>query len=142
MLRAWESRLPDLNMAPKIVIIDPNSYLAEALTQLLRGEGWEAELATSLIDASKQIESLQPHVVLAGIEYPMQLGVAFAKRVRQLHDGKVLLIAMSSYPRAEVKKEEPQLFDLICHKPIMEKGLGSIVKLVVDRFPALELKKA
>lgn len=120
-----------------MVIIDPSPDLLEALAHLIRGRGWGVRTASSLAKASALIDAFEPHVVLAGVERPMEIGVSFAQRVRQLHDGHVLLMAMSASPPPDVRAQDAGVFDLICHKPVMEGGVDAIERKAAERFPSL-----
>ncbi len=126
-------------MQAKILIIDPLTDLTDALVLFMRTQNWTVQAARSLVEALKLIDAFRPHVVLAGVERPMEIGVAFAQRVRDLHDGNVLLMAMSASPPSDVRALDAGVFDLVCHKPLMEGGIATIARKVTERFPQLDL---
>lgn len=124
-------------MKPRALVIDPLHEVAESLVALLVERGWEARSARSLSEAFRTTDSFEPHLVLAGVESPLEVGVAFGRRLRELHDGAIVLAAMSGWPPADVKEQEPQLFDVICHKPMTNEGFDRIESRIRERFPDL-----
>jgi DNA-binding response OmpR family regulator len=124
-------------MQPKILVIDPLPDLTEALAAVLHARGWEVQTARSLGEAILKTDVFEPHVVLAGVETPLEVGIAFGERLRALHDGNVFLTAMSASSPSDVKKHDPALFDLICHKPLTDDGIDVIEAEASRRFPSL-----
>ena len=121
-------------MQPRILVVDPLADLVHALTALLSAKGWSVEAAGSLVEALAKVDRFEPHVVLVGVETPLEVGIAFATRVRALHDGSVLLVGMSAWSPGVVRDRGPDLFDRICHKPLTDEGIEQIEEVGRRRF--------
>ena len=90
----------------RILVIDDNSDVAEALAQLLRDFGHEVQIALSGPDGLKTAAAFAPEVVFVDIGMPGMDGYEVARQLRQQTElKKSKLVALSGYGRAEDRRK-------------------------------------
>ncbi len=70
-------------MAKKILIIEDEKSLVEAIAESLRGEGYEVREACDGAQATKTLQSFSPDLILLDIIMPDMDGITFLKQIRK-----------------------------------------------------------
>ena len=69
-------------MTPKILVVDDDAALAEMLTIVLRGEGFETEVVGDGGQAIETFRSVQPDLVLLDLMLPGKSGIDVCREIR------------------------------------------------------------
>lgn len=69
-------------MTPKILVVDDDAALAEMLTIVLRGEGFETDVVGDGVNAMDTFRSVQPDLVLLDLMLPGKSGIDVCKEIR------------------------------------------------------------
>lgn len=70
-------------MSKKILIIEDEKPLAEAISESLLGAGYQVETAYNGSEASKKMENFHPDLILLDIIMPDTDGITFLKNIRK-----------------------------------------------------------
>src|SRR3989338_2385227 len=70
-------------MAKKILIVEDERSLAEAIMESLVGEGYDVKVAYNGSEAVKKIDDFNPDVILLDIVMPDTDGISFLKQLRK-----------------------------------------------------------
>ncbi|HJC28865.1 MAG TPA: response regulator transcription factor [Candidatus Dietzia intestinipullorum] len=71
-----------VTMTPKILVVDDDAALAEMLTIVLRGEGFETDVVGDGVNAMDTFRSVQPDLVLLDLMLPGKSGIDVCKEIR------------------------------------------------------------
>ena len=69
-------------MTPKILVVDDDAALAEMLTIVLRGEGFETEVVGDGVQAIETFRAVQPDLVLLDLMLPGKSGIDVCRDIR------------------------------------------------------------
>ncbi|MFN7244819.1 MAG: response regulator, partial [Dietzia cercidiphylli] len=69
-------------MTPKILVVDDDAALAEMLTIVLRGEGFETEVVGDGVQAIETFRAVQPDLVLLDLMLPGRSGIDVCRDIR------------------------------------------------------------
>lgn len=106
-LAARDEQLP-LRAGLKILVVDDEDDVREALKRLLQQNGAVVTDAASAQEAFAVVESLQPDVILSDIAMPVEDGLSFIRRIRRLplaEGGQIPAAALSAYAGAEDRRQ-------------------------------------
>jgi len=113
----------------RVVVVDDNPDVADALQMLLQLEGHLAVTAYDGRSALKLIEEMHPHVVFVDIGMPHMNGYEVARTLSRLPGREsIRLIAMTGW--GELKDKDRALeagFDLHLTKPILPEKLAELL---------------
>ena len=85
-------------MSKKVLIIDDSKDIAEAMQEIIRMQGYEAEVVLKAYDAIDMIEASPPDLVILDLKLPDMDGVDLAKRIRaRPASAQVPIVCVSSY---------------------------------------------
>ena len=70
-------------MAKKILIVEDEASLAEAIMESLVSEGYEVKVANNGNEAVKKIDDFNPDLILLDIVMPDTDGISFLKQLRK-----------------------------------------------------------
>jgi two-component system NarL family response regulator len=91
----------------KILLVDDNKLFLDGLRNMLESHGYEiVGAAHSAEDAIRQVQALQPDLVLMDVQMPEQSGIEATQFLKQLHP--LLKIVMMT-----VSESDEHLFDAI-----------------------------
>jgi CheY-like chemotaxis protein len=123
------SALPYDPMVSKILIVDDNADLAEALRDALANEGHIAVAATGSVQALNLASSVTPDIVISDIELPIMNGYELASRLRALPQlAGCLFIALTGYGQShDPHKSRASGFQHHLVKPVDMQRLLTIV---------------
>ena len=76
--------------APLVMVVDDSLTVRKITSRMLTREGYEVTTAKDGVDALKQLQDLEPAIILLDIEMPRMDGFEFARNVRS--DAKTRMI--------------------------------------------------
>ena len=106
---ARDEPLP-LRAGLKILVVDDENDVREALKRLLQQNGAVVADAASAQEAFAVVESLRPDVILSDIAMPVEDGLSFIRRIRRLplaEGGQIPAAALSAYAGTEDRNAGP-----------------------------------
>jgi CheY-like chemotaxis protein len=80
-----------------VLVVDDNEDAADALAQLVRLSGHEADVAYNGMCALARVRTLRPDIVLCDLGLPELSGFDFARAIRREHARSIRLVAISGY---------------------------------------------
>jgi two-component system response regulator HydG len=84
-----------LSEKPKVLLVDDEAGILEALQILMRGEGYEVAVARTGREALEAIEAAKPDIVVSDIRMPGVTGLEVLARARQV-DPEIAVILMTA----------------------------------------------
>jgi CheY-like chemotaxis protein len=111
---------PKSSARRRILVVDDNRDAVESLSELLRLDGNEVDVAFDGEAAIKAASRFEPDIVLLDIGMPVVDGYAAARTIRSNTNGRdVLLVAMTGWGQAEDKRLAIEAgFDAHLVKPV------------------------
>ena len=79
-------------MTSQILVVDDDSSLAEMLTMVLEGEGFQVAHAVDGNDAVDKFAALQPDLVLLDVMLPFLSGVQVCERIRETSGVPIIML--------------------------------------------------
>lgn len=79
-------------MTSRILVVDDDSALAEMLTMVLEGEGFEVVHAVDGNDALEQFERTDPDLILLDVMLPFLSGVQVCEKIRETSGVPVIML--------------------------------------------------
>jgi CheY-like chemotaxis protein len=115
----------------RVLVVDDNEQAAKVLGMLLQALGNDVQIASDGLSAVEVAARFQPHVVLLDIGMPKLNGFDTARRIRELPDGKqIVLAAVTGWGQEEDKRRSKEAgFDHHIVKPV---DPGMLRKLLAD----------
>jgi two-component system CheB/CheR fusion protein len=103
----------------RVLVVEDNADAAGGLKMLLELAGHDVEVASDGLQALRLVDEFEPHVALVDIGLPVLDGFQVARRIRQEHPTRPLLVALSGYGREEDKQQSKAAgFDHHLVKPV------------------------
>jgi PAS domain S-box-containing protein len=103
----------------RVLVVEDNADAAGGLKMLLELAGHDVEVASDGLQALRLVDDFEPHVALVDLGLPVLDGFQVARRIRQEHPTRPLLIALSGYGREEDKQQSKAAgFDHHLVKPV------------------------
>ena len=126
------SAVPE-SAAPKvrrILVADDNCDAGETLAMLLRLDGHEVHVANDGLEAVEMFGRVQPEVVILDIGMPGLSGHEVARRIRELHSERpVILIAVTGWgQKADKDRAAASGFDHHFTKPVEPTVLSALLQ--------------
>lgn len=85
-------------MGKKVLIIDDLKDIAEAMQEIVRMQGYEADVVLNAYDAIDMIEASPPDLIILDLKLPDMDGVELAKRIKSRPaSAQVPIVCVSSY---------------------------------------------
>lgn len=81
-------------MSPKILVVDDDAALAEMLTIVLKGEGFEPSVVGDGAQAVEVFNEVRPDLVLLDLMLPGKSGIDICKEIRQ--DSRVPIVMLTA----------------------------------------------
>ena len=101
-------RQPHLRAGIKVLVVDDETDVREALKLILQQNGAVVTGAASAQEAFAVVQSLRPDVILSDIAMPVEDGLSLIRRVRELplHEGgQIPAAALSAYAGTEDRRQ-------------------------------------
>ena len=83
-------------MTPKILVVDDDQALAEMITIMLRGEGFDTHHAEDGATALDQLDSVNPDVVLLDVMLPGMDGMDVCAKIRETSGVPIIMLTAKS----------------------------------------------
>jgi DNA-binding NtrC family response regulator len=80
----------------RVLVVDDEVNARTALTELLRDEGYEVEMAADAFKALGKLESFAPHIVVTDLKMPGMDGIELVKKLRS-GDEPVAVVVMTAF---------------------------------------------
>lgn len=121
-----------MSIKKRILLVDDQSDVVEALSMLLELEGYEVRLACDGATALKVVESFIPDVALIDERMPKMSGRQLAAKLREnpLLAGTRLIALSGSGSTSDVQQAKVAGFDLHVTKPVT---LEDVIRAIEDR---------
>ena len=118
-------------MDGRILVVDDETGLREALAEKLRHVGYQVEAADSAESALAQISSLEPHLVLTDLRMPGMSGLDLTRRIREDRpDTDVVVMTGHEDMNSAVGAMKAGAVDYLV-KPVKMDALASLVERVL-----------
>lgn len=115
----------------KVLLVDDEDDVREALTRLLAQHGAVVIGAASAQEARAVLQGLQPDVILSDVAMPAEDGLSFIRSVRRLppgQGGRTPAAALSAYAGTEHRRQALEAgFDEHVSKPIQPPHLLAVI---------------
>ncbi|RIK89756.1 MAG: hypothetical protein DCC71_25855, partial [Proteobacteria bacterium] len=112
----------------RVLVIDDNADAADSLVFLLRGQGYEVEVARSGPEAVERARAFRPDAALLDIGLPGFDGYEVARRLRREHPRELVLVALTGYGTPEDRRlAESAGFDAHLVKPVASPKLFALL---------------
>src|SRR5690606_31254053 len=89
-----------LGMKARVLVVDDDPALAEMLTIVLRGEGFETAVVSDGTKALPALRELKPDLVLLDLMLPGMNGIDVCKAIRSESVGPIVILTAKSEPVA------------------------------------------
>lgn len=125
----------------KVLVVDDNVDSAETLAKLLSLQGYTVHVAFEGPAALREVEAVQPDVVILDLGLPGISGFDVARTLRGQEGGEeLLLIALSGYGREEDRRSSSEAgFDRHFTKPVDFSALLQVVSAASGDRTALQV---
>ena len=130
-----EPRGADVTAPRRILLVEDNEDIQEAMRELLEEMGHHVEVASDGVRGANRLLELRPDVALVDIGLPGIDGYEVARRVRSAPGGRdFYLVALTGYGGAEASaRARAAGFDVHMVKPV---SLTDLPRLVAQPKPA------
>jgi DNA-binding response OmpR family regulator len=122
VIDAWPrpaSREPAVSTGERIVVVDDHDELAGTLAEVLTLDGFDVRTAADGDTALAVIAEHKPICVLTDIDMPGMNGFELVRRLRDLYDSDIVLIAITGWGTSDSRvAKEFDAFDYTLRKPI------------------------
>jgi signal transduction histidine kinase len=122
-----------LSARRRVMIVDDNRDATEVLAELLKLDGHEAYVVHDGLAALDAVQRWQPEVILHDIGLPQLDGYEIARRLRERHGRKIMLIAITGWGQDTDRRMSKEAgFDHHLVKPV---SLVVLAQLLEDLAP-------
>jgi CheY-like chemotaxis protein len=110
----------NMNMPPRILIVDDNGDIRNLLDRYLSGEGYQTVMAKDGLDALHQIGQMRPDLVLLDIAMPRLDGWKSLIAIRRMSEGlSIPVIALTAHAMSTDRDRALQYgFNAFITKPL------------------------
>lgn len=121
-------------MKKKILIVEDDNIIRDALTEFLANEGYETSTATNGKEAVEVAEKISPDLIIMDMFMPVMDGWDATKIIKEMeHLANTKVVCLSAYTSAENEEKSKQVkCDLILTKPIypddLKRNLEELLK--------------
>ncbi len=124
-----------------LVVVDDNSYVLDATTLLLNGNGYTVDACDNAWDALKKVETGRYDAVLTDVRMPLVSGIDLLEKLHDL-DKELPVILMTAYAELDVavKAVKKGAFDFII-KPYNPDYLLNSVQKAVKYYRLVQMEK-
>lgn len=89
-------------MEMKVLVIDDDKMVVEAIMHQLTGMGMEVDTATNGFEALDRVENKRPDLIISDIMMPGMNGLSLLSILKQFYFDKVPVIVISSLDKADL----------------------------------------
>jgi len=124
----------------KILIVDDNRMILQALSEHLEAMGHDTEVASSGADALELLRNLQPDLIIMDIVMPGLSGIEVTKKIRE--NPKTQAIPVVAFTSQSNRGNWDEIFNDYLIKPFGYDAVAEIIKrFVKDPSPSAPAKK-
>jgi len=137
VVRSPDRRFPETGQLHgiKVLVLDDDPHLLDALRMLLGRAGAEVHCQTSAAAAFERLESEAFHVLLTDLAMPEEHGHGLVRRIR-MHGIDVAVIALTALSSDEDRDRSlASGFDLHLTKPVSLERLAASILFVIAQRP-------
>lgn len=118
-------------MAFKILVVDDEKDLRDLISQFLKREGYEIEVASNGFEAFEKIKASRPDLVITDVRMPVWDGYELIKNVSGLGQEPLPMLFISGYMGGDESKlvGNPNFAGFVS-KPITRKTLIDLIKSI------------
>jgi two-component system response regulator MprA len=120
--------------APRVLVVEDDDEIAQALARSLRMEGYEVRLAPDGEDALDQAISFVPDLVVLDLGLPKLDGIEVAKRLRASDDTPILMLTARDALESRVEGLDSGADDYLV-KPFERQELLARLRALLRRRP-------
>ncbi len=130
---AVASIVPIRSSAPLVMVVDDSLTVRKITSRMLTREGYEVTSAKDGVDALKQLQDLEPAIILLDIEMPRMDGFEFARNVRSDAKTKMIPIIMITSRTADKHRNHAKELGVneYMGKPYQEDKLLALIRTYV-----------
>ena len=128
-------------MKSRVLVVDDEKNIAELISLYLEKEGYDTRKVYDGIEAVKEFEAYDPHLILLDIMLPGMDGYDVCKEIRKTSDVPIIMLTAKGETFDKVLGLELGADDYIV-KPFDTKELTARVKAVLRRSSLREEKKS
>lgn len=122
----------------KILVVEDDARIAEALAIRLRAAGYEVVIAGDGFSGLKMTMTHRPNLILLDIMMPVGMGFSVAERLKDLGLGEIPIIFITASKRAGLRKTAQQLGAAgFFEKPYDAEELMAAVHLILGPSPVV-----
>lgn len=114
----------------KILIVDDNRMVLQALSDRLEQMGYETDVAISGIEALDYLQHEKPDLIIMDIVMPEMSGIDATRRIRA--NPEISSIPVVAFTSQSNRGQWDQIFDDYLVKPFGYDELGKIIKHFLD----------
>ena len=119
---------PAAQASRRVLVIDDDEDVAEAMAMLLRVLGYEVQTLGRSREAVERVGHWQPQVVLIDIGMPDISGHEVARQLRQVYGGRLTLVALTGYgSQQDIEQARQAGFDHHLLKPAKVEDIQAIL---------------
>jgi len=124
---------PAAPTAPLVMVVDDSLTVRKITSRMLTREGYEVATAKDGVDGLKQLQDIQPSIILLDIEMPRMDGFEFARNVRaDAKAGKIPIIMITSRTADKHRNHAMEIgVNEYMGKPYQEDQLIALIKQYV-----------
>ena len=122
-------------MSNSILVVEDNDDISLLLKLILESVGYQVEIVNNGKDALKQVEKVQPQLMLVDIMMPEISGLQVARRIKEKLDFENLpILLVSAVDRLKDEQLIKSKADGIVYKPFdIDYLISKVVKLTSNR---------
>lgn len=120
--------------AARVLVVEDDGEIAEALQRSLRMEGYEVQTAVDGISALERVDEFAPDIVLLDLGLPKLDGIEVARRIRAGYDMPILMLTARDAVDARVEGLESGADDYLV-KPFERRELLARIRAQLRRSP-------
>lgn len=121
-------------MKKKILIVEDDTIIRDALVEFLQGEGYEMSIATNGKEAVTVARSVKPDLIIMDMFMPVMDGWDATRAIKETEGLEhTIIVCLSAYTSAENDERSKQVkCDLILTKPVypddLKKNIEELLK--------------
>ena len=125
--------VPIRSSAPLVMVVDDSLTVRKITSRMLTREGYEVTTAKDGVDALKQLQDVEPAIILLDIEMPRMDGFEFARNVRSDAKTKMIPIIMITSRTADKHRNHAKELGVneYMGKPYHEDQLLALIRTYV-----------
>jgi DNA-binding response OmpR family regulator len=126
--------MSDISRAPRVLVVEDDDEIAQALQRSLRMEGYEVRIASDGVSALDDAHAFLPDLVVLDLGLPRLDGIDVAKTLREQDDVPILMLTARDALEARVEGLDAGADDYLV-KPFERQELLARLRALLRRRP-------